>query len=47
MTTFHCDEEGLAVYVDGKRVALIEPRYFPALLVQLAQAMRSAIKPLS
>lgn len=47
MTTFHCDETGLAVYVDGKRVATIEPRYFPALLVQLAQALRGAIKPIS
>jgi hypothetical protein len=47
MTTFHCDESGLSVYVDGKRVAVIEPRFFPALLVQLAGAMRAAIKPIS
>lgn len=47
MTTFHCDEDGLSIYVDGKLAAVIEPQFFAALLYQLAKAMRGSIKPIS
>lgn len=47
MTTFHCGDDGLHIYVDGKLVATIDARYFGALIYQVAHAMRGNIKPIS
>lgn len=47
MTTFHCGDDGLHIYVDGKLVATIEPQFFAALIYQIAHAMRGNIKPIS